>query len=335
MRRTLICGTNWLGDTVMSMPAVEAFCRGRPPGSVRVLAKPCVAQLWALHPAGVGVVPLGPRWLDAVRDVRGLGFDEVFVLPNSFRSALIPFLAGVPRRRGARGHFRRAMLTEVCPAAAAGRHQSREYLDLLGLPGDTALPAPRLRVAPWAGTLGRLCGVGRLPADGPLAAVMPGAARGPSKRWPAERFGAVALRLARECGARVVLLGGAGDVDACRVAAEAAAAAGDRLLNLAGRTGIAELASLLSGCVVAVCNDSGGMHVAAAAGCRVVAVFGLTDPATTGPLGSGHVIVRAPLAAAGGRDIPRRSAAAEQALAGIGEDEVFAAAVRVLAGRGR
>ena len=178
---------------------------------------------------------------------------------------------------------------------------------------------------------------GRLGIDGteddsqastrPFVGVLPGAARGPSKRWPPDRFASVAARLAEENGCRVLVLGTRAERDLCEGMAHAA---GPAAVSLAGETSLRDVACLLSLCRVVLCNDSGGMHLAAAAGTRVVAVFGMTDPETTGPLGSGHALVLAE-GVERSRDIARNSGEAVRALQSIPTHRVYEAAARILA----
>jgi len=324
--RVLICGTNWLGDSVMSMPAVRAFLKASPGASVTILARAPVAGLWRLFPGLAGVEVLEPGLggtVSAGWKLRGR-FDECRVFPNSFRSALIPCVAGIPERRGFVGHWRSALLTHVVSAdLPPDAHQSLEYARLMDVPDGALMPPPYIEpdadAGAWAGD--RLCDDGAC-----WVAVLPGAARGPSKQWPASHFAQVVRRLSGEAGCRVVLLGGHGDRDACaRVLTES----GGSALDLAGRTTIPQLAAVLSRCRCAVTNDSGGMHLAAAAGTRVVAVYGLTDPRRTGPLGAGHrVIARDDVPHA--RDIAARSAWAEKVLASIEPAAVFEAAQAVM-----
>ncbi|MBN1557513.1 MAG: lipopolysaccharide heptosyltransferase II [Lentisphaerae bacterium] len=324
--RVVVMGTNWLGDSVMSMPALQALKARHPQGRLTLCVKPGLAALWALHDAvdAVIVAEAGMRGTaQAARAVRRCGAGRALVFPNSFRSALIPFAARVPERVGLRGHQRAWMLTRVAtpPDPAAKRHQVWEYLRIAGLDGDSVPEAPRLRVPP---ALRETCRADfRLTGEHTWAALLPGAARGPSKRWPAERFAAVGRRF-REAGVRVAVLGTAAEAPLCRRVAEGAGEA----LNLAGRTTLPEYAAVLSLCRCAVGNDSGGTHLAAAVGSRVVTVFGLTDPEQTAPLGEGHRIV----AAEGprSRDLPRRSREARARLAGIEPERVWAAARAVL-----
>lgn len=324
--KILIYGLNWLGDSIMSMPAVTAACRSRPDAHVTVLAKHDMAEIWALDPTVDAVEIRDPSegaWRTGRRLRKG-GFAHCYVLPNSFRSAWIPFLARIPHRTGFRGQYRAALLTEIVRAGRLGiRHQAEEYFDLFGLhPGDSV--SARLDIpAPLAGEARHRLGLG---PDETGLAVMPGAARGPAKRWDAARFAQAARSVAESKDLRVVVLGAAADREAC---AAVAAAIGSRAVNLAGETTLPLLAAVLAASRVALTNDSGGMHLAAAVGTPVVAVFGLTDPRLTGPMGAGHVVVRA-VTEGTTRDVRRNSARARAALDAVQPDQVIEAVNKVL-----
>jgi len=292
--RILICGLNWLGDGVMSMPAIQAFKARYPSTEIRMLVKPGQASLWRMHPAVASVEVVEAGLVGVFRSARRLRGGNrpraAYILPNSFRSALIPFLGLVPERVGLAGHQRVWMLTRVTSLSEPAQrgHQLLEYFDILGLDrreGDSVMPTlvipPTVRAESDA-----LLGT----ADTPLIGLIPGAARGPSKRWPAESFADVGRRLT-ERGARVAVFGTEAESGICRRVAEGV---GPVCVNLCGRTSLPSLAACLSRCRVVVTNDSGGMHLAATVGARVVAVYGLTDPEKTGPIGDGHAVVTAP-----------------------------------------
>ena len=325
--RVLICGVNWLGDTLMSLPAVRAFKRASPGSELVVLAKSFLLPLWETEGSVSGVLvlehSLAGTWRTVAR-VKRARRRVAYVLPNSFRSALIPFLGLVPERVGSVGHQRVWMLTRVAtvgPDAQRG-HQSLEYFDMLGIrpdaadamDGGLALPVGAAEVAEAM----------REPrtAGGPLVALIPGAARGPAKCWPVANFIEAGRALSAE-GVRLVVFGTAAEMDLC---ARVTVGIGASCLNLAGRTSLVQMAACLQLCRVAVTNDSGGMHLAAAVGTRVVAIYGLTDPTKTGPMGEGHAVLVAP-GARGNRTIARRSRAAVAALESIAPAQV-AAAVR-------
>ncbi|MFO1520602.1 MAG: lipopolysaccharide heptosyltransferase II [Kiritimatiellia bacterium] len=320
---------NWLGDIVMALPALQVW-RGRNPDTrLAILARPALAGLWSLHEAVDEVIPFpagAGGLLAAAGRLRGR-FGSALILPNSFRSALLPALAGIPARRGFAGQFRDLLLTERVardlPAGVA--HQSHEMA--LILCPDAAggeLPPPRLAVPP--GEVEKVRAL--LPdPDRPRYGLIPGAARGPSKRWPAEHFAAVGRRLAQDRAATIVLLGTPGDVPVCE---EVRAAIGPDCVSLAGRTSLAGFAAALSLMKGVVANDSGGMHLAAALGTPVAGIFGITDPARTGPLGPRSVVLqRSDLRS---RDIARDSEAARQALLRIHPDEVAGALEKLATG---
>ena len=332
MQRLLIGGTNWLGDSVMSMPALQRLKQQAPDTHVTLLIKPAMLPLWEMHGAVDAMIPIagGRAGLRAtVQALRRQRCDRAVIFPNSFRSALLPFLARIPQRVGAAGHWRRMLLTDCVAgrAAADHSHQAREYLALLGL--DRSAPLDPPAITPPAAAQEEAARL--LPAADNAAwvAILPGAARGGSKRWPAERFVAVARQLVAAHGVRVALLGTASERCACD---PIATALGEAAVNLAGQTSLAVLTAVLQRCRLALTNDSGGMHLAAAVGTPVVAIFGLTDPALTGPLGRDDRILCGAPPEQRSRDISRESAAAEVALRHVTSDQVLAAA-REIVGR--
>jgi heptosyltransferase-2 len=332
----LVVSTNWIGDAVMSMPAIQIFRQENPDAKITVLARPGVEALWRMHSAIDEFQAMGKPF-PTIKRLKRIHYDRAYIFPNSFRSAYVPFMAGIPRRIGARGHWRRLMLTETVRLSTG--HQQFEYMNILGVQGNP--PAPQITVsAESTQSLERkLCHFpnlsGRastllqaLEADHPVGArpvitLLPGAARGPAKRWPLEHF----IQLADLCSsldALILLGGGPDDVDAC---AEIVDRVGGDIFNLAGQTTISEWAAMLklSHCIVA--NDSGGMHLATAVGTPVVAIFGMTDPKKTGPLGHNIVLQESERQ---NRDIDRDSDEAIQALASVKPDQVFLAVQELL-----
>lgn len=329
-RRVLIVSPGWLGDVVMALPAFRAWRALEPDADVTVLAKPRVAALWRLCEGVDRLLTLAPGLRGTRRAawaLRRLDCDAALLLPGSFRAAWIAWRAGVPRRRGTAGQMRGRLLTERVSLAGLERaHQAIENYRLFGLAPPAAPPAPRLEIPAAAAAEAReIAGL----RDGRLhVALLPGAARGDAKRWPAEHFAAAARRLAEaRPETRFLVCGTSGETAVCR---QVAGRLGDRATDLAGRTSLTQLAALLSQCRAVCCNDSGGMHLAAAVGVPVVAVFGLTDPRKTGPLGPGHRII-APPGVRPARAVPRRSAAAARLLASVPPENVAAALEEVLA----
>jgi heptosyltransferase-2 len=234
-------------------------------------------------PAGHGEVALGRRWRVA-RELRAGRYDQAILLPNSLKSALVPFFAGIPRRTGWRGEMRYGLLNDLRLLDEAALPSMAERFAALalapGAPLPEQLPAPRLAVAPAAAR--RSAERFGIDPRRPLLALCPGAEFGAAKRWPPQYY----AELAREFlgrGWQVALYGSANDRGVC---AQVRRCAGDarHCLDLAGRTSLAEVVDLLSLSAAAVSNDSGLMHVAAALRVPLLALYGATSPAFTPPL---------------------------------------------------
>jgi len=331
---TLISGVNWLGDSVMTMPAIHELKRRQPSIRIAMLVKPSLASLWKLNSDVDHVIELSeglPGAIRTARTIRQMKCGRAFVLTQSFRSALVPFLAGVPVRTGMPGHFRDWMLTEVVrPVPTETRyHQMFEYFDLMNIhdvsmPSLPTLPLPKELQASCRKTI-----TVHLPDVDcqRLIGMLPGAAHGPSKRWPASYFAQVAGKLASEYRCKIAVFGSNSEKDACSMVS---AAAGKSGVDFSGRTSLPELATMLSLCRTVVANDSGGMHLSALVRTPVVAIFGLTDPAKTGPIGTGHCIVTAkePIQ---DRDLRPESPEATVALNTIDPEIVLQAVLDILA----
>jgi heptosyltransferase-2 len=285
--RLVVVAPNWLGDAIMALPAIADVARARPRWTIAVAARASIAPLYSMVPAVSAVVALPSgeeRWRAAARRLRGYSFDAALLLPNSFESALAVWRAGIAERWGYRREWRGPLLTHPV-APLAGGHQAEYYQQLtsaLGFPpGDLeprlALPPDRRQEA------ARILMDAGWDGKGPLVAVAPGAAYGGAKRWPLESFADLARRLVAD-GVTVVLVGNAADRDAIGDL-EPLAGRHDRVVNLLGKTDLPSLAGVLSHCRGLVSNDSGAMHVGAALGVRVTALFGPTDERATRPLG--------------------------------------------------
>lgn len=319
--RIVVRGVNWLGDVVMTLPALQRLRERFPGARITLLTAAKLADLYAGQPGWDDVWSFrkeeGP-WAIG-RRLRAGRFDLAVILPNSPRSALEAWLGRVPRRVGGAWPWRNRLLTDVVPAdphriptrarsqdeiravTQPGRnappfwglpdpgvesHQIHHYLRLVAhLGGDPTPVAPRLVVSAAAAAAVRdKFGLG---AERAWLGLNAGAEFGPAKRWPAEHFVAVGREVVRWPGWGVALFGGPGDVEAARaLAAGIEAGRGDDsgpVQVLAGRTSLAELGPALSVCRVVVTNDTGPMHVAAAVGVPVVVPFGSTSPGLTGP----------------------------------------------------
>ncbi len=329
--RILVCGLNWLGDAIMSMPALQALRDHHARADITLLTKPGLAPLWAMSPLPDRVLSLPPPGASlkpVVQSLHELVFDIAYILPHSFRSTLPPFLARISRRIGMPGHFPRdLLLTEIRrPVAGPGRsHQVFEYLDLF-FPGENrrTFAPPRLAVPePVRETMrAKLSALPR-----PWISVLPGAARGTSKQWPAERYAETAAALVARTGGSIITLGTKSEQAPCQQVAAAAAPNG---LNLAGATTLEELSAVLSLSAATLCNDSGGMHLAAALGTPLVAFYGITNPDQTGPLGGSIRILQHSERRT--RDVPRQSRQAQGALRAIEPAEAIQAVLDLLPG---
>jgi len=295
--KLLVRATNWVGDAILSVPALGAIRARRPDAKISVLARPWVADLYRDQGLVDGLIPFdhrgrhrGPLGLERLaRELRAERFDSAVLFQNAFEAAWIVWRAGIPERIGYARDGRGLLLTKSIPVPSPGEipaHESNYYLELLRRAGwIETLPevAPvRIRVAPEA--LDRaekfLRDVG-CPPDGLRIAFGAGAAYGTAKCWPANRYADLARTLVADYGARVLLFGAASEA---AVAAEVEQGAGEGVINLIGRSAIGDLPALLSRCGLFIGNDSGAMHVAAAVGLPVVAVFGPTDAEGTRPL---------------------------------------------------
>jgi heptosyltransferase-2 len=293
--RTLVVAPSWVGDSVLAFPLLDALAAsGR---QVVALVRPHLAPLLRLSPAVAEIVERDADNAASVERVRAARCDEAVILPNSFRSAWIPYRAGIPYRWGYTGNWRTPLLRPAVPRPTprrgARRHQSEDYRELAAAL-DLAPPAswvPRLALGDELRERGReRLARGHVPVgQGPLVGLFPGAEFGPSKRWPWQRFAALATELRRRVpGTRAVILAGPKEVwMAVRVHEESG-----KLHPVIGPDlDLAGLAAVLAHLDLMVTNDTGPMHLAAALGVPCVALFGPTDPRRTAPAGAGHTVL--------------------------------------------
>jgi heptosyltransferase-2 len=293
--KILVRATNWIGDAIMSLPALRAIRRRFPDAGITVCAKPWVSALYQGERSIDKVIPLGSR-LETIRVIRRGHFDLGILFPNSFDSAAVLKVAGVKRIVGYARDGRSLLLTNAIPVPKAGEipvHERFYYLELLRRAGflETIPETPEIR----------LDGIGELRANGeklfealgaklPVIGVSPGAAYGSAKRWLPERFAEAAARLASELGGSVAVFGSAAEKTLCGEVARAA-----RGRNFAGSTTLREFIEMTAACRVFLTNDSGAMHIASALGVPSVTVFGPTNETATGPLGPAARLVREPV----------------------------------------
>lgn len=296
--RTCLFGLNWVGDVLMSFPALSraAELAGEP---VAIVTRPGLAPLYRLLPAVDTIHAIDTRqafWhlLPGFAAIRNRSCARVIVLPRSFRTAFQAFFCG-GRRRGYAGEWRSALLHEAVPLPpwAGTVHESFLHLGLVDetILGHSPLApyAPFPRLAPpdeqAAGQTRKQLG---LSPNGEYAVLAPGAAFGEIKRWPAARFAALGRHLRDRHGLPVVLSGSAGEAPLTH---SIAIDIGEGVIDLAGRTSLDELFHLLTGARLLVCNDSGTMHLGAALGTPLVVPVGPTDMRRTGPMSPDATIV--------------------------------------------
>lgn len=322
--RILVRGVNWLGDAVMTTPALLRLREAWPAAHFSLLTTEKLADLWLHHPAVDSVLAIRPSegLLTVARQLRGERFDLGIVFPNSPRSALELWLGRIPRRVGYAANWRAPLLTQAVARpprfvpmrkrtlaeikrlsqgarprdeavladenVPAGSHHLHHYLHLAATVGAIPVPvAPRLALTAAEVTAAR-ARFDLSPGTNWLG-LNAGAEYGPAKRWPAERFALVARTIAAWPGWGIAIFGGSGDVVlAGEIEHGVRQVAGNwptkpALVNLAGRTTLRELCATLGACRVLVTNDTGPMHLAAALGTPVVALFGSTSPGLSGP----------------------------------------------------
>ena len=318
--RIVVRMPNWLGDAVMALPAVRSVRAAFPQASLAVAALPAIAPMFA-EDTGIGEVEvIAVDRGDEAKRLRDGRFDTILLLPNSFRTALTARQSGIPQRWGYATSLRGGLLTRSVKLKRTRVHQSEYYAELVRALGLAAVDAPP-RITPSARTRERAAALFAVEADAveadfsrvaveadfsrpvegrlkpastmPASTVgfAPGAAYGHAKRWPPERVAQVVTRLVRERGARCVLVGAEGDREAGR-AIESSLPPDVVVNNLIGRTDLRLLIGVLARCNAFVSNDSGAMHLAAAAGVPVTAIFGPTNEKVTAPIGDHDVLIR-------------------------------------------
>ena len=298
MTAILVVAPSWVGDALLSQPLLTLLKRADPARPIDVLG-----PRWALpifrrmpevreaieSPFAHGELALGKR-IRVGRQMRARGYGSAYVLPNSFKSALVPLFAGIRERIGFVGEARYGLLTDARKLDERALPRMVERFAALALPRGHALesepPQPRLRVSP----VERESLLSELQLEAPtrLVCLCPGAEYGPAKRWPPAYFGSLAGRLAAE-GRSVWIVGSQKEYE---IGEEIRANGGAAAINLCGRTTLDQAVVLLSAAEQVVTNDSGLMHVAAALDRPMVALYGSSSPAFTPPLSAHARIVR-------------------------------------------
>ncbi|ELH5151902.1 lipopolysaccharide heptosyltransferase II [Vibrio cholerae] len=295
--KLLIVGPSWVGDMVMSQSLYQRLKQLHPNAQIDVLApawcKPILERMPEVNQAiemtiGHGAFNLlGRRAIG--HELRDKHYTQAYVLPNSAKSALIPVFAKIPRRTGWKGEFRYGLLNDLRPDKRVFQYMVERYVALAHpketMRADVALehcPRPKLTVDHTAQQTARQ----RLGLDStrPIIGLCPGAEFGPAKRWPNHYYAEVA-RYVIEKGFQVWLFGSAKDHPVTTQIQQALSSEQQAYCaNLAGETSLIEAVDLLAACHTVVSNDSGLMHVSAAVGCNIVAIYGSSSPKYTPPL---------------------------------------------------
>ncbi|MFT4065028.1 lipopolysaccharide heptosyltransferase II [Paraburkholderia sp.] len=292
MRRALVIAPNWIGDALMAQPLFARLVKLHPRIAIDAVAPSWVAPVLERMPEirdvystdlAHGKLQMLRRW-QLSSDLRDVGYDAAYVLPNSFKSALIPWLAGIPLRIGYSGESRYGVLNvrhanprknERPPMV--GHYAALAYAPGAKVPDD--LPMPRLDTD--LNEASRVSARFNLDTRVPLLVFCPGAEYGPAKRWPPEHFASLAQMVGQSFPyTQIVALGSPKDAPLAQAIAEKA----PNVRNLCGQTALGEACALISRANAVVTNDSGLMHVAAALRRPLVAVYGSTDPRHTPPL---------------------------------------------------
>jgi heptosyltransferase-2 len=303
--KILVRAPNWLGDAVMAIPALQAIRRARVNDEICVLGRPAVADLFSGQAFADRILQYDYRGShqgflgreELVSEIRKEDFGAAVLLQNAFEAAWLAWRAGIPERIGYARDARGPLLTKAIRVPQEGeipRHESHYYLELLRRAGwieaSPKIVPIRLLIsdAARAAAESTLRSAGARP-DAWRCAIAPGASYGAAKCWPAERFALLADRLISECDADVIFFGTPGEKDiAARIRSNMKLPA----ISLVGETYMRDLAALFASCSAFIGNDSGAMHVAAAAGIPVIGIFGSTDPEGTAPVTEQFTLIR-------------------------------------------
>jgi len=344
--KILIRGVNWIGDAVITTPSIRAVRRAFPDAHISLLVRPWVADIFKDNP-DINEIILYSEGFKGItgkfklaRILRQKRFDTAILFQNAFDAALIAWLAKIPERIGYSRDFRRFLLTKAIPVTGdiLSQHQIYYYLNLLNSIGiDTKETQPCIYLTDDERQKARDFLNSKLltPDSKLLVGINPGATYGSAKRWPAEKFAGLINRIVNELDGKVIIFGSkteTGIVDEiARFAGATQRPAPAGILNMAGKTNLRELASLIAECDAFITNDSGPMHMASALLVPVVAIFGSTNKTSTGPFGEGHKIItkNLPCSPCMKRECPEGHL---KCMAEISADDVFAALKEVLPG---
>ncbi len=336
LKKILIRSTNWIGDAVMTTPAVHTIRRNFPDAEITMLAVPWVADIFRLSPDVDNVLEYDKKLLyqgkvkgplNLAKDLKPYGFDAAILLQNAFEAAFLVKMAGIPIRAGYKRDARGVLLTHGVTISdeIRKRHQVHYYQNMLaelGLtlgPDDLRLPLPE-KLQHWAkefvarhrhrspvtlpepvseivdpelAEMDPLTSGEDIPV--PVIGFNPGAAFGPAKRWPTEKFGQLAAIITHHYGERgclIMVFGTDADTEAAQEIRRFSIRTPYHVLDMTGKTSLEEAMALINCCDAFVSNDSGLMHVAAGLNTPTIAIFGSTNHVTTGPYSKNSTIIR-------------------------------------------
>lgn len=303
-RRLLVRSTNWIGDAVMTTPAIRAIRDGFPNARISLLVKPWVAPVFDACPHIDEVIHYDAKGrhkgvsglLRLSRELRKKDFDTAILLQNAFEAALIAFLSGIKKRIGFNSDARTLLLSHPVLRTKAIRsiHQTGYYLEILngiGLPGGSQ-DLELFIGADQKERADQILEAKNVMRSKPIVGINPSATFGPAKQWFPEKYAALADRIHDAFDAAILIFGGPDDKALGKAISGMMKC---RPIDLSGRTTLGEAMALIETCSAFITNDSGLMHVGAALKTPLVAVFGSTNFTTTGPFSSNSRIVHVPI----------------------------------------
>jgi heptosyltransferase II len=298
LKRILIRGTNWIGDAILTLPAIDSIRATYPEAHMAILAKPWLADVYRIFGAADEVMIYEKTDDNAwgvfrlAQRLRERRFDAAILLQNAIEAAIIARFAGIPVRAGYDSDGRGILLTHRVRRTKEIKkaHQVDYYLGMVEALGCVSIDK-EMQLKTKIDSLAAQDILRKYTAGNqkPVVGIAPGATYGPAKKWFPARFAAVADRITNILNCRVIILGGKSDADA---AAEVCKCARTEITNLAGRTDLKEAIHLISQCRLFISNDSGLMHIAGALEIPTIAIFGSTNPETTSPMGKQSLVIR-------------------------------------------
>jgi len=308
IKRILVRTPNWVGDAVMTLPALAALHELYGKAEISILAKNTVIPIYENNPAVADIIEYGEDHkglrgrFKLSKKLRAGDFGLAVLFQNAFDAAFISFISRIPERVGYGRDMRSGLLTEAVPFTEGIKklHHIEYYLNIIkalgGAETTAKRPVPRLYAGQeeieTAKALLKNAGL----SGRPLIGAAPGASFGPAKMWPAERFAEALIKLAKKLDAAALIFGGPGDIAAAEEVYKGIRGKVPAALNLAGKTTLRQCIAQLKGLGLFITNDSGAMHMASALGVATLGIFGSTDPALTGPTGplAGFIIKKTP-----------------------------------------